>query len=276
MVTKLERASRHASESTLDKSEKDLKEMTAKTKDKVDAAIKARTESTTILYSAAAYAMYLGIVHARWEQFNRLFKNLPPIDSDALRQKFAFRVNDKYAVDGVRVLDADGNPTDKWAVRPTTMISYLANPADKQSHFSLAKAPEGEKGEAKRKLISAYRDKVAAAGVEDLESIQWTTREAVERAPAPYDADRFKKDVARLIKNAAQGLSDPELGVSRSTLESFMREANLPKAVRISLRAEMDKQEGYKDSQNDNRSRGESNESNGKPDSAEEKTQAAA
>lgn len=238
MVTAIKNAEKksiHGNGSTGAKEEA-LKSFTSTTKGKVDAAIKARTESLSSLYSAAAYSFYLGIVHGRWEQANRLFRELPTIDADALRQKFAFRVNDKYAVDGVHDVDASGNEIEAWTKRPTTMIVFLANPATKGEHFSLAKANDGESGEAKRKLIADYRAKIEAASVEDMEAIEWLSRERVISSPSAYDNQAFQRQLKGLLIKAAKATGDNESGITVSTIEAVMRDVGLPKAMKGEIR----------------------------------------
>lgn len=240
MVTKMvERKSIHdtpANGKGISQKEDDLKSLTAKTKGFVDTAIKMRNDSMGSLATAAAYSFFMGIIHGRWEQANRLFRELPTIDADALRQKFAYRVNDKYAVDGRHDTDAQGNEIDPWIKRPTTMIVYLANPAVKGEHFSLAKAGEGQGGEPKRKLIAEYKAKVEAAGVEDLEAITWITREKVNSSSAPYDRETFFKGLKTLLIKAAKVTGDPESGLSTATIEAIMRDTAMPKAMKAEIR----------------------------------------
>jgi hypothetical protein len=208
-----------------------VKTLTGKTNELVTAAIKGRTESFGVLCQAAAHAAFLGIVHSRWEQFNRLFNKLPAIDSEALRQKFMLRVNDKYAVDGTRDTDADGNEIDTWIKRPTTMISFVAKPQQEGQHFSLASAADsGDKAEAKRKLINAYREKVEAAGVDDLAAIEWQSRAKVLAAPAVYDVSNFKKRLSGLLSTfLKEGGNDPENGINKAYVEGIMRAAAFDK-----------------------------------------------
>lgn len=222
---------------SLEASEKALKTLTATTNEKVAGAIKARIDSAKLLYSAAAYSFFLGIVYGRWEQANELFTKLPAIDSNALRTLFAARVNDKYAVDGVHDVDADEKPLATWIKRPTTMIIYNANPATKGQHFSLAKAEgDGETAKAKRVLIEAYREKVKAAGVEDLEAIIWIKRETVNNAPSTYDLSNFQDNLVKLLTKAAKATGDDESRINIAMIESIMREANMPKAKRVEVR----------------------------------------
>lgn len=236
MVTKMERTSiADASPKSQTDRESAIKALTGKTKDLVTATIKARTESFAGLCEAAAHAAYLGIVYGRWEQLNRLFGGLPNIDANALKQTFMLRVNDKYAVDGVHEKDAEGNELETWAAggRPTTMIVFTTNPANKGEHFSLAKVPEsssGDKADAKRKLIQAYRDKVEAAGIDDLASIEWISRAKVIATPTVYDVTNFKKRLATLLSNfIKEGGNDPESGLNKSYIEGIMRAAAFDK-----------------------------------------------
>lgn len=238
MVTSIKgKTSIHANGATVaDQNAKEdaIKTMTATTKNKVTDAIKARKDSFILLQSAAAYAIFLGIVHGRWEQMNRLFNELPTIDADALRQKFAFRVNDKYAVDGKHELDTMGNELATWEKRPTTMIVFLANPTNKGEHFSLAKADD--KNTEKKELISKYRAKVEAAGVEDLEAIEWLSREKVIQSTAGYDVQSFQKELARVLTKAAKATGDNESHISIALIESIMRDAAMPKALSADVR----------------------------------------
>jgi hypothetical protein len=241
MVTKIDNARKSVNDEGAKSQsavEAEIKTLTGKTKDLVTSAIKARSESFTLLQSAAAHAAYLGIVHGRFEQLNRLFNELPNIDADALRQKFMFRVNDKYAVDGVHERDEQGNELDTWTKRPTTMIIFVQNPANKGEHFSLAKATgEGDKANEKRKLIQAYRDKVREAGVEDLESIEWLSRAKVVSTPAAYDIGQFKKSLISTLIRAAKEASDPESGLSKSYIEGIMRAAGFDKGQLSQVRS---------------------------------------
>lgn len=237
MVTSINKKSIHANGATVaeqNAKEETIKKLTASTKEKVTSAIKSRLESFTLLRSAAAYSIFLGIVHGRWEQFNRLFNELPTIDSDALRQKFAFRVNDKYAVDGKHELDAAGQELATWEKRPTTMITYLANPANKGDHFSLAKADD--KNTEKKELIAKYRAKVEAAGVEDLEAIEWLSREKVVQSSSAYDMVSFQKELARVLTKAAKATGDNESNITTALIESIMRETGMSKAMKADIR----------------------------------------
>lgn len=211
--------------------EETLKNLSAKTKDLVTGAIKSRKESFTELCNAAAHSVYLGIVHGRWEQFNRLFVELPTIDSDALRQKFALRVNDKYAADGLA--NPEYNPESpngekEWLKRPTQMISYKAQPETKGEHFTLAKADAStERGKEKAVLISAFVENVKKAGIEDIASIIWETRGAVVAKDDAYTIQNAQKQAMRLCENMIYAMKKPDSGISKSNVLAVARAVNM-------------------------------------------------
>ena len=198
MVTEMKRQGG----SGLSADEKEIASLSKTADEQIAAAIKARSSSFTTLATAAATCMILMIVHGRSEKFNKLYVGLLDnkatiIDADALRQKFALRVNDKFAVDGI--FDPDAK---KWVKRPSQMIQYKATPEVKGEHFSFRKAKDADT-EMQGK-IAAYRDKVKAAGVDGLAAINWDSRERVVRAADVYTLDSFETELTRLLVKAAK------------------------------------------------------------------------
>lgn len=228
MVTQLQKTESKAAES------KFQKELATRASQRVTKAVKDRTESFTSLSQAAASSFLFGIQFGRWTEFNRLFNDLAKnpqgrIDADALRQRYVWRVVDKFGAGGVPNLTNDGVQKG-WKVRPVPFVQYREKPDEakgKDQHFSSAeykgKTPEDER---KRKFMAEGKANVIAAGEEGLEAIEWLNRESVIRGDTFYGATKFRKELSRTLRNAIRAMKDdPDTGIAPSTIRAVMRAA---------------------------------------------------
>lgn len=188
--------------SGLSADEKEISELSKAFKTGLTETIKARSSSFKTLAHTAAIGMYLMVVHGRSEQFNELFVTLAKTpgcetDADALRQKFALRVDQKFAVDGIW-----NNESKSWDIRPTRMIDYKTRPAVTGAYFSRRSAKDDD--QSMKDKVNAFIAKVREAGVEGLAAIQWDTFEGVTKRESAFTLDTFKSRVAKLLLDAAK------------------------------------------------------------------------
>lgn len=232
MVTKMERASKNDASET-----KFQTELAGRAKDRVSAAIKVRNESFVTLREAAASAILLGVQFGRFEQFNRLFRDLPAIDAEALRNKYVAKVVETFGAGGVWD-ETEG----KWTKRPVAFILYrtddalrTAKDSEKGQNFVLRSTEAMKADDPMVALIKQGRENVIAAGEEGLMQVEWLNRGAMVNRTVDYDRDGFYKDLERLLQKAAKESLKPDSDISTSTITEIMRVAAMPKARKATV-----------------------------------------
>lgn len=234
MVTKIERASKNDASGDTAKFQTEL---AGRAKERVASAIKARNESFVSFREAAASAFLLMVQFGRPEQFNKLFREVPAIDGDALRSKFVAKVIETFGSGGTYD-ETEG----KWIKRHVAFVLYrtddalrTAKDSEKGQNFILRPTDAMKPDDVNLPHIKAGRENVIAAGEEGLMQIEWLNRGAMVNRETDYDRDSFYKDLERLLTKAAKESVKTDSDISASTITEIMRVAAMPKARKASV-----------------------------------------
>jgi hypothetical protein len=212
-------------------------ELAKRTNERVAKAIKERNESFVSFREAAASSLLMLLQYGRPEKFNELFRKVPAIDGEALRNRFVAKVIETYGSGGT----FDENEG-KWVKRHVAFILYrtddalrTAKDSEKGQNFILRPTDAMKDDDPNKAHIKQGRENVIAAGEEGLMQIEWLNRGAMVNRVTDYDREGFYKDLERLLQKAAKEAIKADSDISASTITEIMRVAAMPKARKATV-----------------------------------------
>lgn len=213
----IERNRRNVSETPTEKlpsKEDNQKAFLAEASKAVDEAIASRKESLPKLYLGAAYAFYVMVVHGRADMFNRLYKELPTIDAEALKTRFVPKMHDTFGQGGI-----EGNPNPAtgektWIKRPVSFVTFSTDEGRRSGNYFAVASIKNEEAD-RAKFINLAKQKVENAGVDAIAAIDWQSRVKMDNSAIPElpDLEDMKADILRIMKKYA-----PSVGVRGTRL----------------------------------------------------------